>query len=143
MSVRRGITAVLLVLACAAPAAAADIGTTLTILPQIVQGVVESDDKQVHQAGTFTVQIVSPAWEVVPGIVVTANALESKDNGQTWTVLAGLVAVTGPLGPPPHDALPSVTVSHPNAQGSRRIKVELGASAPLLVGATVTVDGTP
>lgn len=141
----RILTAALLGLVGLWPAAvpAADIGTTLTILPQLVASQVESDDKQVHQAGTFTLQIVSAAWELVPGIVVTASVLESKDNGLTWTVLAGLVAVTGPLGSPPHDALPSVTVSHPNAKGSRRIKVELGVSAPLLIGATVTADGTP
>lgn len=126
-----------------ASAYAADIGTTLTILPQLVSGIIESADKQVHQAGTFTLQIVSPTWGAVPGITVTANVMESKDNGQTWSVLAGLVAETGPLGPPPHDALPSVVVSHPGARGSRRIKVEMSTSAPLVVGASVTADETP
>lgn len=121
---------------------AADIGTTLTILPQIVTDVVESDDKQVHQAGTFTIQLVSPDWELVPGITVRARLLESKDNGQTWTVLAGMVTQTGTLPPPPRDAMPSITVSHPSAKGSRRLRVDLSVSAPLVVGATVIVDGT-
>ena len=112
----------------------------LTVVEQLINGAFLSTTVLANNSGQFTVQLVSSAWELVPGIVVTAALEQSRDNGATWTHMAGIETETGPIPAPPRDTLPFLIVGYPDVKGNRRLRLRLTTSAPLLLGATVAVD---
>lgn len=140
MMTRRSVLALLLSIVLVLPAYATGPVEKLTIVEQLVTDAVSSQERHVADAGTFSVALTSATWSLVPGIVVTATIEQSFDNGQTWLHLGGLVAVTDVLPPPPHDTLPAITITYPFAKASRRIRVILTVSAPMLLGAEISAQ---
>ena len=112
---------------------------TQNIPEQLISGEFTSNSVNANNVDTFTLTLTSTEWESKPGIAVAVQIEQSADNGQTWSVVAGLTAESGPLPAPPRNVMPSVTVTVANAgKKSPRLRVHATVSAPIRLGAVLT-----
>lgn len=110
---------------------------TVTVPEQLIAGEFITGAHQANNTGSFTLTLTSSVWETQPGVVVTLTLEQSQDNGATWTTLSTFEALSGPLGAPPHDGMPSLNVTYPNVKGNRRLRLRANTTAPILLGAVI------
>lgn len=111
---------------------------TETIPETLISGPFTTPSHVANQTRDFTLTLTSTQWVSNPGISVTVSLEESLDNGQSFRLVCGFTATSGPLGSPPHDQMPSIAVTFPQrGRGNRRLRLTGSTAAPIRLGAVI------
>ena len=109
-----------------------------TIAERQITGAFVTPTHVANQTRDFTLTLTSTEWESNAGVEVVVSLEQTLDNGATFEFVCGLRAMSGPLGAPPHNAMPMIAVGFPKrTAGNRRLRLTGSTSAAIRLGATV------